>query len=65
MPLEGKYLCGNACVVAYNRKKVEEYEEWLEMLPEKGEAELGHGPRNDQGPDRRSPWRVGRGGSGP
>ena len=39
MPLEGKYFCGNACVVAYNRKKVEEYEEWLEMLPEKGEAE--------------------------
>ena len=38
MPLEGKYFCGNACVVAYNRKKVEEYEEWLEMLPEKGEA---------------------------
>ena len=39
MPLEGKYFCGNACVVAYNRKKVEEYEEWLEMLPEKSEAE--------------------------
>ena len=27
------------CGVAYNRKKVEEYEEWLEMLPEKSEAE--------------------------
>ena len=41
MPVEGKYFCDKACVLAYNKRKVEEHERLLETL-EKGKRS---GPR--------------------
>ena len=34
MPVKGKYFCDKACVVAYNKRKVEEHERLLETLEE-------------------------------
>ena len=34
MPVKGKYFCDKACVVAYNKRKVEEHERLLETLDE-------------------------------
>lgn len=39
MPREGMYFCDKGCLVAYNKKKLEEYESWKAMLPQESEAE--------------------------
>ena len=34
MPVDGEYFCDKACVVTYNKSKVQEHERWLETLDE-------------------------------
>ena len=52
MPGENRYFCGKECVVAHNQKKVEEFDEWAQMVAP--DERIGMGP-DDILPVRRRP----------